>query len=547
MTISQSSASASGAFDVVVVGAGFSGLYLLHRLRRAGYSAVVLEAAADVGGTWYWNRYPGARCDVPSVEYSFSFDDSLEQEWNWTERYAAQPEILRYLEHVAERFDLKRDIRFDTRVKAATYDVDGERWTVQAENGSTVQARFVAMATGCLSTSSIPNLPGLSDFAGPVLHTGRWPHEPQDFSGKRVAVIGTGSSAVQAIPVIAEQAAHLTVFQRTPNFSIPAGNHPLQAEEIAKVKATYPERREFLRRSRSGATYEYATVPALDTPAEIRKAEFERRWKIGGANFMHAYTDLVKVREANELAAQFVRDKIAATVRDPETAKKLMPSSYPIGTKRICLDTDYYQTYNRDNVSLINLLDEPLQTISPTGVRTSRQEYQADVLICATGFDAMTGSLLAMDIRTTAGQSLREEWVEGPRNYLGLMVAGFPNLFTVTGPGSPSVLSNMVTSIEQHVDWIVDCLEHLRSKGLATIEASQDAQDAWVDHVREVANTTLYPQAASWYMGANIPGKPRMFLPYIGGVGAYRGKCEEVVAAGYKGFVLKPSQEKAAA
>jgi len=547
MTISQSAASASGTFDVVVVGAGFSGLYLLHRLRRAGLSAVVLEAADDVGGTWYWNRYPGARCDVPSVEYSYSFDEALQQEWNWTERYAGQPEILRYLEHVAERFDLKRDIRFNTRVKAATYDVGAERWTVQAESGAKFQARFVAMATGCLSTSSIPNLPGLADFAGPVLHTGRWPHEPQDFSGKRVAVIGTGSSAVQAIPVVAQQAAHVTVFQRTPNFSIPAGNHFLRADEIEKVKETYPERREYLRRSRSGATYEYATVPALDTPAEVRQAEFERRWKIGGANFMHAYTDLVKIREANELAAQFVRDKIAATIRDPETARKLMPTSYPIGTKRICLDTDYYATYNRDNVSLIDLLEEPLQTITATGVRTARQEYPADVLICATGFDAMTGSLLAMDIGTTAGQSLRKVWAEGPRNYLGLMVAGFPNLFTVTGPGSPSVLSNMVTSIEQHVDWIVDCIEHLRSTGVATIEASQEAQDAWVDHVREVANTTLYPQAASWYMGANIPGKPRMFLPYIGGVGAYRGKCEEVAAAGYKGFVLKPAQGRAAA
>ncbi len=534
-------------FDVVVVGAGFSGLYLLHRLRRAGYSTIVLEAAGGVGGTWYWNRYPGARCDVPSVEYSYSFDEALQQEWNWTERYAGQPEILAYLEHVAERFDLERDIRFDTKVRSAIFDNAAERWTVEAEDGGRFRSRFVAMATGCLSTSSIPKLPGLADFEGPVLHTGRWPHQPQDFTGKRVAVIGTGSSAIQAIPVIARQAAHLTVFQRTPNFSIPAVNRPLEPEEIREVKATYPSRRAMLRQSRSGATYEYATQPAIGTADEVRQAEFERRWKIGGANFMHAYTDLVRTHEANAIAAQFVRDKIAATVRDPDTARKLTPTSYPIGTKRICLDTDYYSTYNRDNVSLVDLNAEPLQTITAQGVKTAREEYPADVLICATGFDAMTGTLLSMDISTTEGMSLRRAWEEGPRNYLGLMVAGLPNLFTVTGPGSPSVLSNMVTSIEQHVDWIVDCLEHLRKNDFATIEASTEAQDAWVDHVREVADTTLYPQAASWYMGANIPGKPRIFLPYIGGVGAYRNKCDEVVAAGYRGFVLKPSQTKAAA
>lgn len=534
-------------FDVVVVGAGFSGLYLLHRLRRAGYSTIVLEAAGGVGGTWYWNRYPGARCDVPSVEYSYSFDEALQQDWNWTERYAGQPEILAYLEHVAERFDLERDIRFDTKVRSAIFDNAAERWTVEAEDGGRFRSRFVAMATGCLSTSSIPKLPGLADFEGPVLHTGRWPHQPQDFTGKRVAVIGTGSSAIQAIPVIARQAAHLTVFQRTPNFSIPAVNRPLEPEEIREIKATYPSRRAMLRQSRSGATYEYATQPAIGTADEVRQAEFERRWKIGGANFMHAYTDLVRTHEANAIAAQFVRDKIAATVRDPDTARKLTPTSYPIGTKRICLDTDYYSTYNRDNVSLVDLNAEPLQTITAQGVKTAREEYPADVLICATGFDAMTGTLLSMDIGTTAGASLRKAWEEGPRNYLGLMVAGLPNLFTVTGPGSPSVLSNMVTSIEQHVDWIVDCLEHLRKNDLATIEASTEAQDAWVDHVREVADTTLYPQAASWYMGANIPGKPRIFLPYIGGVGAYRNKCDEVVAAGYRGFVLKPSQTKAAA
>ena len=535
--------SESHRVDAIVVGAGFAGLYLLHRLRRAGFSTLVLEAAPGVGGTWYWNRYPGARCDIASIEYSYSFDRDLEQEWKWTERYASQPEILRYIEHVAERFDLKRDIRFNTRVKSATWDAAAGRWRVVAEDGFALDARFCIMATGCLSNSRIPELPGLDDFEGPVFHTGDWPHEPQDFTGKRVAVIGTGSSGIQVIPEIAKQAERLTVFQRTPHFSVPAGNHPLDEDYLEQVKATYPQRREYIRTSRNGATYEYATTPALSTPREVVQAEFERRWKIGGANFMHAYNDLGRVQEANDLAAQFVRDKIAATVKDPDTARKLTPTTYPIGTKRICLDTDYYETYNRDNVELVDLLEEPLQQITAHGVRTPRREIPIDVLVCATGFDAMTGALLAMDIRTSDGGSLRKAWSEGPRNYLGLMVAGFPNLFTVTGPGSPSVLSNMLVSIEQHVEWITDCIEHLRRQGMSTIEASEQAQGDWVDHVREIANTTLYPRAASWYMGANVPGKPRIFMPYIGGVGNYRKTCTEIAEAGYRGFVLKPARE----
>ena len=533
--------------DAVVVGAGFSGLYLLHRLRRSGFSVLVLEAAAGVGGTWYWNRYPGARCDIASVEYSYSFDEALEKEWNWTERYAAQPEILRYLEHAAERFDLKRDIRFNTRVKAATFDRQTERWTVESEDGFRVDARFCIMATGCLSNSRTPELPGLDDFEGPVLHTGDWPHQPQDFTGKRVAVIGTGSSGIQVIPEIAKQAARLTVFQRTPHFSVPAGNHPLDEKALDEIKATYPERRKFIRESRNGATYEYATTPALSTPRETVEAELERRWKLGGANFMHAYNDFGKVIEANEIAAQFVRNKIAATVRDPATARALTPTTYPIGAKRICLDTAYYETYNRPNVELVDLTEESLDTICAHSVKTTKREIPIDVLVCATGFDAMTGALLSMDIRTSDGHSLRDTWSEGPRNYLGLMVAGFPNLFTVTGPGSPSVLSNMVVSIEQHVEWISDCIEYLRENHLEVIEATVDAQEAWVDHVREVANTTLYPRAASWYMGANIPGKPRIFMPYIGGVGNYRKQCAEIAADGYRGFVLKPSRQTAGA
>lgn len=534
------------SYDAVVVGAGFSGLYLAYKLRSEGFSVLGLEQADDVGGTWYWNRYPGARCDVASMDYSYSFSEALQQEWRWTERYASQPEILRYLQHVAERFDLKRHFRFGTRVSQAVYDKASALWNVHTDDGCSFDARFCVMATGVLSNSRIPDLPGLGDFSGPVLHTGQWPHQGVDFSGQSVAVIGTGSSAIQVIPKIAEQARSLTVFQRTPNFSLPAGNHPLSAEAVEKIKAHYQAYREEARHSRSGAHYEYATRSVFAVPPEVSEAEFERRWQVGGANFMHAYTDIATDEAANEIAARFVRRKIAQTVKDPETARKLSPSTYPIGTKRICLDTRYFETYNLDHVRLVDLNQEALDRITPSGVRTAKTEYAVDTLVCATGFDAMTGALLSMEIKTTEGASLRDAWKDGPRNYLGLMVAGFPNLFTVTGPGSPSVISNMAASIEQHVEWIVDCMAYLRDKNFRSIEASADAQDAWVDHVRQVADATLYPRAASWYMGANIPGKPRVFLPYIGGVGVYRKKCDEIAAAGYRGFVLRSQVEAAA-
>jgi cyclohexanone monooxygenase len=524
--------------DAVVVGAGFAGLYMLHRLRGLGLSARVYEAGKGVGGTWYWNRYPGARCDVESMDYSYSFSEELQQEWHWTEHYAAQPEILRYANHVADRFDLCRDIQFETRITSAVFDEAADRWTVETDRGDRVSARFCIMATGCLSDAQVPDFEGIETFEGRWYHTGRWPHEGVDFTGRRVGVIGTGSSAIQSIPIIARQAAHLFVFQRTPNFSMPAQNAPLDPEYERWVKEHYADFRRQARESRVGFVVERSGDSALAVAAEEREREYEKRWQRGGLGFSAAYTDLLTSQEANDTAAEFFRAKIRAIVRDPAVADLLSPRTYPLGTKRLCVDTGYYATFNRDNVTLVDVSRAPIEAITPTGLRTGGVEYAVDDLVFATGFDAMTGALLNIDIRGRGGRRLQEAWADGPRIYLGIAVAGFPNLFTITGPGSPSVLSNMIVSIEQHVDWITDCLVYLRKHGHATIEATAEAQEAWVQHVNDVGNLTLYPRAPSWYMGANIPGKPRVFMPYIGGVGVYREKCDEVAAKGYEGFAL---------
>ncbi len=524
--------------DAVVVGAGFAGLYMLHRLRGLGLSARVFEAGQGVGGTWYWNRYPGARCDVESMDYSYSFSEELQQEWRWTERYSAQPEILKYANHVADRFGLRRDIQFGTRVTSAVFDESARHWTISTDRGDTVSARFCIMATGCLSDAQVPSFPGRDSFAGKWYHTGRWPHAGVDFSGLRVAVIGTGSSAIQSIPIIARQAAHLFVFQRTPNFSMPAHNAPLDPDYERQVKSNYNEFRRQARESRVGFVVDRSGDSALEVSREERNREYERRWARGGLGFSAAYTDILTSQEANDTAAEFFRAKIRSIVRDPVLADVLCPSDYPLGTKRLCVDTDYYATFNRDNVTLVDVRKGPIEAITPAGVRTAEAEYAVDAIVFATGFDAMTGALLKIDIRGRGGRTLQQAWAEGPRTYLGIAVAGFPNLFAITGPGSPSVLSNMIVSIEQHVDWIADCLAYLRAHGRATIEATARAQEAWVAHVNEVGHTTLYPRAKSWYMGANIPGKPRIFMPYIGGVGVYREKCAEVAARSYEGFAL---------
>jgi len=527
------------SYDVVVVGAGFGGMYMLHRLRGLGLTARVYEQGDGVGGTWYWNRYPGARCDVESMQYSYSFSDELQQEWDWSERYAPQPEILKYANHVADRFDLRRDIQFSTRVERAAFDEAIDRWSVTTSDGMTVTAQFVVLATGCLSNARMPDIQGLSSFKGQVYHTGNWPHEPVDFTGLRVGVIGTGSSAIQSIPVIAAQAKHVTVFQRTANFSIPARNAPMTAEERQAFRKNYPEVRRVAREvARNGIYTDLPDRGALDDADNVRGARYEARWQRGGLTFMSAYNNLGLDKAANDTAADFVRAKIAEIVRDPETAQLLQPNTHPIGTKRICIDTDYFASFNRPNVTLVDIRANPIEEIVPHGVRSGGKDHEIDALVLATGFDAMTGSVAKIDIRGRNGVTLNQKWAEGPKTLLGLMTAGFPNLFIITGPGSPSVLSNMIVSIEQHVDWIADCLAYMRGHGLDTMEATQDAEEKWVAHVNEVAHTTLYPQANSWYMGANIPGKPRIFMPYIGGVGVYRQICNDVAAKGYEGFAV---------
>jgi cyclohexanone monooxygenase len=537
------------ALDAVVVGAGFAGMYMLHRLRGLGMSVRVLEGAGGVGGTWYWNRYPGARCDVESMQYSYSFSPEIQQEWKWSELFAAQPEILRYANFVADKLDLKRDIRFDTLVTAARFDDAAHRWEIATDRGEALSARFCIMATGCLSNARVPDFKGLDGFKGATYHTGQWPHEGVDLSGQRVGVIGTGSSAIQAIPVLAQQVSELVVFQRTPNFSIPSRNGKMTPDYEQSWKTTYPEKREKARYMRSGVLYPINDKSAIAVAEEERRAEYEARWAAGGTAFMASFNDLILDQRSNDTAAEFVREKIRAIVKDPAVAELLAPKGYPIGTKRICVDTAYFETYNRPNVKLVDVRANPIVEITPNGVRAGDTEYALDSIVFATGFDAMTGALAKIDIRGTDGLALRDEWEAGPRTYLGLMSAGFPNLFMITGPGSPSVLSNMIVSIEQHVDWVTDCIAHLQSRQLSRIEPAKQAQDDWVAHVNEVAHRTLYPHANSWYMGANVPGKPRVFMPYIGGVGAYRELCAENAAKGYEGFRLSarvPETEAAA-
>ena len=539
----KSHATPAEVYDVVVVGAGFAGMYMLHKLRGLGLSVRVYEQGGDVGGTWYWNRYPGARCDVESMQYSYSFSDELQQQWDWSERYAPQPEILRYANHVADRFNLRSDIQLNTRVDRAVFDESASTWQVTTSERKTVRAKFVVLATGCLSNARMPDIKGLSEFKGKVYHTGHWPHEPVDFTGQRVAVIGTGSSGIQSVPVIAEQASQLTVFQRTPNFSIPARNAALTAEEREAFRAKYPEIRRFAREeARNGIYTEIPDRGALDDGDNERRSKYEARWAHGGLTFMSVYNNLAIDKAANDTAANFVREKIAEIVKDPDTARLLQPNNHPIGSKRICIDTDYFAAFNRPDVKLVDIRSSPIEQILPNAVRAGGKDYEVDALVLATGFDAMTGSVAKIDIRGRDGQALNQKWAEGPKTYLGLMSAGFPNLFIITGPGSPSVLSNMIVSIEQHVDWIGDCIAYMRDRGLTTMEAKKDAEENWVAHVNEVAHTTLYPQANSWYMGANIPGKPQIFMPYIGGVGVYRQICNDVAAKGYEGFAMEAAQ-----
>lgn len=524
--------------DVVVVGAGFGGLYALHKFRQQGRSVRVFEAAPEVGGTWYFNRYPGARCDVESLDYCFSFSDELQQEWTWTEKYATQPEILSYIKWVADRLDLRPGITFGTRVVSTVLDADTLRWTVTTDTGETVIARFVVMATGPLSSPLTPNIDGLDTFGGDVYHTAHWPHEGVDFTGKRVAVIGTGSSGIQSIPIIAEQAAQLFVFQRTPNYSVPAGNRTLSLDEIAHAKATYAKRRQMSWRSGGGSPHVAHPKLTMEASAEERREAFEKRWQLGGVLFSKTFADQMIDMEANDEARKFYEEKVRAVIKDPQVADLLIPNDHPIGTKRICTDTNYFETFNRPHVELISVRKTPIESIDATGINTTARHVDLDAIVLATGFDAMTGTLAKIDIVGRGGRKLIDDWAGGPRTYLGLGVDGFPNLFLVSGPGAPAVLANMVLHAEAHINWISDAIDYLDDHDVDAIEATPDAVDNWVAECNQRADATLFPKANSWYMGANVPGKPRVFMLFIGGFATYLGICADVVNAGYKGFSL---------
>jgi cyclohexanone monooxygenase len=522
--------------DVIIVGAGFSGLYLLHRFEQAGFSARCFERGGGVGGTWYWNRYPGARCDVESMQYSYGFNEDLQQEWNWPEKFSAQPDILEYANHVADRFDLRKYIELQTEVRASHYDEAARVWHVRTDKGEKLICKYFIMAGGCISTAQIPQFEGLADYNGEKYHTGDWPHEPVSFKGNKVAVIGTGSSGIQAIPEIAKEAAHLTVFQRQANFSIPARNMPMTEEYASSWKDGYGEKRSEMRYQPNGMLREVNDVSALDVSEAERQRVYEQRWEQGTGAFLGAFNDILTNKAANDTMAEFVRNKIRDMVKDPVTAETLCPKTHPIGTKRICIDSGYYQTFNRDNVELVDVSETPIERLTETGMVANGREFEFDAIVFATGFDAMTGTLFNVDIRGRGGIALKKKWEAGPRTYLGLMSESFPNMFIITGPGSPSVKGNMINTIEQHVNLVVDTMIHMRKQGLDLIEPDLEAEDEWVDHVQVVAHKTLFPQANSWYMGANIPGKPRLFMPYIAGVGSYRLTCEEVVANNYRGF-----------
>jgi len=538
----------SADVDVVVVGAGFAGLYALRKLRDTmNLSTRVFEAGSDVGGTWFWNRYPGARCDIESVHYSYSFDEDLQQEWQWSERFAGQPEILRYLEHVADRFDLRKDITFDTRVVGVHWDDENSVWTVRTDDGAVVRSRYFISGAGNLSVPKTPEFGGIDNFRGEVLLTGNWPREGADFTGKRVAVIGTGASGIQAIPFIAEDAAELVVFQRTPNFATPLGNGPIDPNEVANIKSNYADVRTAARNHFLGVPFTQVQPSALAVDAEERRRTFDERWNAGGFRlFIDSYQDILFDKKANDTIADYIRDRIHERVQDPEKAATLAPTGYAYGTKRPPLETNYYEAFNRDSVSVVDVKTTPIDEITQSGVRVGDRVYEVDTIVLATGFDAMTGPLMAMDIRGRSGLPLAQKWEHGPKTYLGIMVNEFPNLFLITGPQSPSVLYNMPLAIEDHVDFATDAIDYVDRRELDVIEPTAQAESDWGALTNDIANQTLLPETNSWYMGANIPGKPRACMVYLGGAPTYRATCDEVVAGGYSGFALTRAEARVA-
>ncbi|MGQ0464991.1 MAG: flavin-containing monooxygenase [Sporichthyaceae bacterium] len=528
---------ASSTYDAVIVGAGFSGLYAIHKLRELGFTARAYEKGDGIGGTWYWNRYPGARCDVESVDYQYAFDPELVNEWKWSERYPAQAEILTYINHVADRFDLRRDVSLNTTIESASWDEATNRWTVSTDGGETIEAQFLILASGCLSLAKEPDIPGVADFAGLKLHTSAWPHDEPDLTGKRVAVVGTGSSGIQTITAIAPKVEHLLVLQRTPSYAVPAIAGPVSEEEEAVRRGQFFERREFAKKSFLGLTAPFNDTPAAQASEAERTETYERYFAMGGLPSYLSFNDLLFDPAMNQTMADFHAEKIRGQVKDKAVADMLVPTTYPWGTKRVCVETGYYTTFNRDNVELVDISATPIDEINATGVRIGGVQHDVDVIVFATGFDALTGAPLKINPTGRGGVRLSERWADGPQTYLGLCVNGFPNMFLVTGPGSPSVFSNMLISIEQHVEWIADAMTAMRAGGTPTLEASLEAEQAWTGQLNSIAEATLCTRANSWYMGANVPGKPRAFLAFLG-VGAYREVCDDVAANEYKGFVL---------
>ncbi|MFT3780110.1 MAG: NAD(P)/FAD-dependent oxidoreductase [Ottowia sp.] len=528
--------------DAVVVGTGFAGVYAIHKLRSLGLSVRAFEAGSDVGGTWYWNKYPGARCDVESLEYSFGFSNEIQQKWDWSHRFSFQPDIQRYIAHVADTVDVRQLIEFNTKVVSQTYDEKQQRWAVSTDKGEVIHCSFCVMATGILSVPLYPDIPGLDSFTGEKYHSGAWPSEPVDFTGKRVAVFGTGATGIQIVPEVAKQASRLFVMQRTANFSLPAGNKPLRPEDVETYRKDYPERRKRARKHIFGiSNVPEPTRSVLELSEEEANAAFEKLWEMGGSlNFQMAFNDFMKDERANKRLADFVRRKIRETVKDQATAEKLCPYDHPIGSRRICIDTGYYETYNRDNVELISLRETPVKRITPKGIETEAGEIEVDAIVFATGFDGITGALTHIDIAGRNGVKLSEQWQKEVGSYMGFTVHGFPNMFIITGPGSPAVKSNMVMSIEQHVELIGDTIAYMRSRGLGAIEATAEAERAWMERVSEIANKTLFVKADSWYNGANVAGKARGFTIYVGGVNNYRLEVENMIADGYRGMVLEP-------
>ena len=529
--------------DVVVIGAGFGGMYAHYRFRQLGLSLFGFEQGTDVGGTWYWNRYPGARCDVESVDYCYSFSRELLGEWQWSERFSTQPEILDYAGYVADRFDLRRDIKFETKVVSSRYNEAANLWTVTTDKGESITCQYLVTTVGCLSVPKEPEFEGLENFKGEWVQTGAWPKQGVDWAGKNVIVVGTGSSAIQTIPEVAKTAGHLTVFQRTANYTVPAYNGPLPDHRREEVFADYPAYLDMLKHTRGGQTFELGTdLSAADFSPEEQRERLQQAWQLGRWNLQSCFRDITINEDTNRMVADFFAEKVRETVKDRATAEMLIPSGYPLGTKRLCLDSDYFETFNRDNVDLIDINEEPIVRITETGLQTGKQDYPADLIIFAIGFDAMTGPLVNLGIEGRGGQSLKQAWQDGPECYLGIAAPGFPNLFMVNGPSSVSVLSNMILTLEHHVDWIADCIEAMRGKGRDTIEARDDATYDWAAHTEMVANRTLFPKANSWYMGANVEGKPRMFLAYIGGFANYVARFDAVAANDLEGFDLTTSK-----